>query len=281
LFNNIFQSIMDVIFAEIINGLISLFNTMDSMGANVLELPWVAAIIVFFRYLGWTLFLAGLAMAVFDAIIESQNGKPAIRDLSLNLIKGFLAVSLFTVLPVELFKFCVSLSGDLGRAITSIFQGAAFDSIGTLAAGAVLGFLNPLNLLNNLLFIIMIGYCVIKVFFANVKRGGILLINLAVGSLYMLSIPRGYMDGFHGWCKQVAALCLTQFLQTTILIAGLLTFSNHALAGMGLMLAAGEVPRIAERFGLDSSVKVNFMSSYYAVNSMVNMAKGVARAVAK
>ena len=123
----------------------------------------------------------------------------------------------------------------------------------------------------------MVGYCVIKVFFFNIKRGGVLLVNIAVGSLYMLSIPRGFWDGFHGWCKQVAALCITQLLQTVILTAGLLTFPAHPLAGLGLMLSAGEVPRIADRFGLDTSIRVNLM----AVNSMINMARGVMRAMAK
>lgn len=46
----------------------------------------------------------------------------------------------------------------------------------------------------------------IKVFFANLKRGGILLIQIAVGSLYMFSIPRGYTDGFTQWMKQVIGL---------------------------------------------------------------------------
>ena len=43
-----------------------------------------------------------------------------------------------------------------------------------------------------LFMIIMMGYAVIKVFFSNLKRGGILLIQIAVGSLYMFSVPRGY-----------------------------------------------------------------------------------------
>ena len=42
----------------------------------------------------------------------------------------------------------------------------------------------------------------IKVFFANLKRGGILLIQIAVGSLYMFSVPRGYLDGFYQWCSR-------------------------------------------------------------------------------
>jgi hypothetical protein len=62
-------------------------------------------------------------------------------------------------------------------------------------------------------------YAVVKVFFSNLKRGGILLIQIAVGSLYMFSVPRGYIDGFVQWCKQIVGLCLTAFLQVTILVA--------------------------------------------------------------
>lgn len=57
----------------------------------------------------------------------------------------------------------------------------------------------------NLLAIIALGYCVVKIFFSNIKRGGILLTQIAVGSLYMFSIPKGYTDGFIQWCKQVIA----------------------------------------------------------------------------
>lgn len=81
-----------------------------------------------------------------------------------------------------------------------------------LALGAVVG----------IFCLFMMGYTIFKVFFANLKRGGILLIMIAVGSLYMFSVPRGYLDGFTGWCKQVIALCLTTFLQSAILIAGLM-----------------------------------------------------------
>ena len=84
-----------------------------------------------------------------------------------------------------------------------------------------------------LFIIILMGYAVIKVFFANLKRGGILLIQIAVGSLYMFSVPRGYIDGFIQWTKQIIGLCLTAFLQATILTAGLLVVKEHALLGLG------------------------------------------------
>lgn len=127
--------------------------------------------------------------------------------------------------------------------------------------------------------IILMAYAVIKVFFSNLKRGGILLIQIAVGSLYMFSIPRGYIDGFTQWIKQVIGLCLTAFLQATILVAGLMVFKDHALLGLGLMLSAGEVPRIAGTFGLDTTTRANIMSAVYTAQAAINTTKVVAAAL--
>ena len=124
--------------------------------------------------------------------------------------------------------------------------------------------------------LILMAYAVIKVFFSNLKRGGILLIQIAVGSLYMFSVPRGYGDGFIQWCKQVIGLCLTAFLQATILVAGLMVFKDHALLGLGLMLSAGEIPRIAGAFGLDTTTKANLTSAVYTAQSAVNITRTVA-----
>lgn len=56
-------------------------------------------------------------------------------------------------------------------------------------------------------------------------------------------------------------------------VVGLLTFQDNMLLGLGVMLAAGEVPRIAQQFGLDSSVKVNMMSVVHATSTAVNMTR--------
>ena len=77
----------------------------------------------------------------------------------------------------------------------------------------------------------------------------------------MFSVPRGYIDGFVSWCKQVIGLCLTAFLQATILTAGLMVVKDNALLGLGLMLSARD-PRIAGAFGLDTSTRGNLMSAY-------------------
>ena len=160
-----------------------------------------------------------------------------------------------------------------------IGSGAGGRSIAALASDVLTGnFVTPSLL--SLLLMIALGYVVIKTFLANIKRGGILLIQIAVGSLYLFSVPRGYMDGFIGWCKQIIGLCLTAFLQTTLLFLGLLTWQTDFMLAIGILLAAGEVPRIAQQFGLDTSTKANMMSAVYAAQSAVNMTRTV-KAAAK
>ena len=95
----------------------------------------------------------------------------------------------------------------------------------------------------------------------------------------MFSVPRGYTDGFIQWCKQGIGLCLTAFLQATILVAGLMVFKDHALLGLGLMLSAGEIPRIAGAFGLDTTTRANIMSAVYTAQTAVNMTRTVVQAV--
>ena len=53
----------------------------------------------------------------------------------------------------------------------------------------------------------------------------------------------------------------------------LLTFQTDLLMGLGIMLAANEVPRIAQQFGLDSSVKINMMSVVHASTTAVNLSR--------
>ena len=180
-------------------------------------------------------------------------------------------------------KFSAEITGlgtsiaDVGKQIIEDFAAVTSLSDMTGAPDFILSMLtSPIMLI---FCIIAMGYAVIKVFFSNLKRGGILLIQIAVGSLYMFSVPRGYTEGFIQWIKQVIGLCLTAFLQATILVAGLMAFRQHLLLGLGLMLSAGEVPRIAGTFGLDTTTRANIMSAVYTAQAAVNTTKVVAAAL--
>lgn len=270
-------------FYETIYGAVAnFFALMGNMGSDIFELEWVQAVIKLFELFGWSLFATGIVVAVFDVAIEYQNGRANIQTTAINVLKGFFACSLIGVVPVELYKFCISLQNTFSQDLSALFaSGQTLDLAGTSTSVLEGSFAISTNVslnLFNLLAMIAFAYCVIKIFFQNIKRGGILLVQMAVGSLYMFSVPRGYMDGFVQWMKQVVAICLTAFMQTTLLFLGLLTFPQNMLLGLGIMLAANEVPRIAQQFGLDSSVRVNMMSVVHATTTAVNLTRSIVRA---
>ena len=291
--DKILGQIVDWFYGQVVGFLGNFFAEMGNMGVELFEMSWVQSIVLFFSYLAWALYGTGLVVACFECGIEYSSGRGNIRETALNAIKGFMAVSLFTVVPVRLYELSVTLQGQLTAGITGygasigdvasdiMQEFSAVESLTDLASGSFLGFGSITSGFMILFCIILMAYAIIKVFFANLKRGGILLIQIAVGSLYLFSVPRGYTDGFIQWCKQIIGLCLTAFLQATILIAGLMVFKDHALLGLGLMLSAGEIPRIAGAFGLDTTTRANIMSAVYTAQAAVNTTRTIVQAVSK
>ena len=291
--DKILGQIVDWFYGQVVGFLGNFFAEMGNMGVELFEMSWVQSIVLFFSYLAWALYGTGLVVACFECGIEYSSGRGNIRETALNAIKGFMAVSLFTVVPVRLYELSVTLQGQLTAGITGygasigdvasdiMQEFSAVESLTDLTSGPVLGFGSITSGFMILFCIILMAYAIIKVFFANLKRGGILLIQITVGSLYMFSVPRGYTDGFIQWCKQIIGLCLTAFLQATILIAGLMVFKDHALLGLGLMLSAGEIPRIAGAFGLDTTTRANIMSAVYTAQAAVNTTRTIVQAVSK
>ena len=291
--DKILGQIVDWFYGQVVGFLGNFFAEMGNMGVELFEMSWVQSIVLFFSYLAWALYGTGLVVACFECGIEYSSGRGDIRETALNAIKGFMAVSLFTVVPVRLYELSVTLQGQLTTGITGygasigdvasdiMQEFSAVESLTDLTSGPFLGFGSITSGIMILFCIILMAYAIIKVFFANLKRGGILLIQIAVGSLYMFSVPRGYTDGFIQWCKQIIGLCLSAFLQATILIAGLMVFKDHALLGLGLMLSAGEIPRIAGAFGLDTTTRANIMSAVYTAQAAVNTTRTIVQAVSK
>jgi hypothetical protein len=274
------DAVWDIMFEWVFNliygAIADLFEFINESTADLFSLAWVSSFISLFHHIGWILFVCGLIVVVFDTAIAYESGQANIKNTCLNVLKGFFAASLITVVPQRLYTFCTSLQGTFASDLLASFIGSTSDTVAGSALSVIAALASDVSLFS-LFFIILFGYCVIKVVFANIKRGGILLCQIAVGSLYMFSVPRGYTDGFVNWCKQVIATCLTAFLQTTILYIGLLTYTQHALLAVGICLSANEVPRIAQMFGLDTSVKVNMMS----ISSTVSMGSRFIRAVNK
>ena len=268
------KAMFEWLFNLIYGAISDLFTFINESTSDIFSLSWVNSFIRLFHNMGWILFACGLIMAVFECAVAYESGQNNIKNTALNVLKGFFAANLITVVPQRLYSFCTSLQGNFTTELMGNFISDTSETVTGTGLKIVIALAEDVSLFS-LFFIILFGYSTAKVIFANIKRGGILLCQIAIGSLYMFSVPRGYTDGFYSWCKQVVATCVTAFMQTTILYIGLLTYTQHALLAVGICLSANEIPRVAQMFGLDTSVKLNVTS----ISSTVSMGSRAVRTI--
>ena len=112
LWNTVSTSIWDLflkwIYESVYSALGDFFTMMAGMGTELFDLPWVQAFLKLFSLFGWSLFAAGLIVAVFDTAIEYQSMRQInIKRQILPMVYSFLAVSLFTIVPMII---CCSVS---------------------------------------------------------------------------------------------------------------------------------------------------------------------------
>lgn len=311
-----YSNIMDQAFSWIYYKLIECLNDftqyIGNMGADLFNDASIKAILSFFQIFASALLLIGIVMAFSEYAIGAESGRSNFRDTLFSISKAMLAVTLFTIVPVKLYQLSISMESMIGSAINaanfidgircSAESSAASTSSSNTLMGNIMDFFtqmisgNPvlsivgsitgtssstgephIPTVANLLF--LIAFCIgfFKVLFGNLKRGSILLIQICVCPFYILSLAMGYSDSFIGWCKQIVGLCFTAFIQNLLLTIGLLVFQHQMVIGTGIMLGAAEVPRIAGRYGMDTSVRANVSSVAYAANTTMSLVKAISR----
>ena len=266
------DDLMEWIYSCLIAFLNLFFMRINYMGTELFQTVYAKAVILLFARLGWVLFGVGAIVSVFECALECEAGRGSVKNTAINVIKGFLAVNLYHVVPVRLYNAAVLWQGLFGVNLAGMRNTGDMGTSAVASAGNMMTGGNG-EAIFGIFLIIAIGYSIIKVFFANIKRGGILLVQIAVGSLYMFSVPRGAGDGFRQWCRQVIGICLTAFLQSLLLTIGLRLFTDNMMLGVGVMLASTEVPRICGQFGLDTGTRVNVMGGVHAATTAINVAK--------
>lgn len=249
----------------------TIFTHITASSANIFNFDWFNVIVGVFSRFGTLLFAVGVVLALADVGIEYRRRGADIGGAMLNLGKGLLAVGLFSTVPVPFYTFCVNIQSVIMNvlAINWSFQDVSDALRATFAPGLLMVIM---------LIVIIVLMCII--YLDTLKRGGILLVQICIGSLYMISVPRGYMDNFYGWCKQVIALCLTTLFQNLLMFCGLMIIPTNLFLGIGTMVAAKEVPRICGQFGLDTSVKASFTNMAMGANASVQAIKTAAALLA-
>lgn len=98
----IWEETLDWLYSQLMGLISDFFQQMNNMGAQIFELSWVKAIILFFTQFGWAMFLIGLVVAVFDTAVGAQTGRADIKGTALNAMKGFS--------PYPCFPYCRCVS---------------------------------------------------------------------------------------------------------------------------------------------------------------------------
>lgn len=237
----------------------------------------VQAYLSFVEVFASILFVAGIVFAVSEwAINANEGGTEQIMGTFKYIILGLFTTLGFTTIPVLLMQFTAWCTNALITAGFAAGQQGQFEQ--TLNENLA----NDQNTFGGkllwMIFAVIFFFTVVKVFFSNMKRGGVLLILLLACPFHIFNIPRGHVDAFFSWCKQVLALYITTFAQNFLLALSLMimgTGSGINAANMclfiGILLASAEAPQVLQQFGLDSSVKASATQTIFAINGMTNL----------
>ena len=312
------EEIYHYVYYQVVSLATTMLDEVNGYTVDLFSNSIISAILNFFSMLAWGLGLLGAGIAVMDFCVSYRTGGGgSFLGTGMNMLRLLIALLTFSSIPVLLFQFSMDIYGsvrtaavgsmsgssasisDLAKgAIDSMFQSVYGSLPSTQLTGGIWSFLKQLqdgfqmtdvtdaafNTNANwwaLIQLVVLVWAIFKIFFGNLKRGGILLVQICVGSLHMLSLARGYTDGFSAWCKQVAATCFTAFVQNLLYLLALIMLQDaettNLYFGLGLMLVAAEVPRIAQMFGLDTSTRGNISSVVHTTSSVFTLVRQFAR----
>lgn len=263
-----------------------------SYNNNIIEILFkndaVINFLEFVLVIGSILYVTGIALSFANWAIDTNDGKNSIiLDTFKNTFIGLGALLSYTTIPILFLRFTNYICELLCQGLRNI---ALSKEVETLVSEGI--DTSKLFTLNSkffvFIYIIILFVCVCKLFLANIKRGGILLTLIFVGSFHMFSIPRGYLDSFWSWCKQVIGVCITAFIQNFLVALAFLFLSIGGTADLtsliisaGVALSASEAPRILQQFGLDTSMRANVSQAIFAVSGITNIRASLKRAPAR
>ena len=128
--NAIWDNLVKWLFNAFYDSIADVFTQMGDMGAEIFDLSWIEAAVHLFFLFGWVLFGVGVIVAAFDLAVEYQNGRANIKSTMLNVLKGFFAANLVTVVPVHLYTFCISLQNVFLKGLAADYVGAQSFNLG-------------------------------------------------------------------------------------------------------------------------------------------------------
>ena len=177
----IFMSYLSGMGKKAIADLLNEMNAPKRFGYDTWRISTVDYILSNERYIGDALFQKYYTTEMLPFILRRNQGQKA---------KYYVEGTNPPIISKEVFEAAQGLLNSTqstyhGSRNPQIFSGMMRCSCGATYAPHQGQRKNVLGMQNSRL---RLSYCVVKIFFQNIKRGGILLVQMSVGSLYMFSV---------------------------------------------------------------------------------------------
>lgn len=292
---------MNWIFNQILNSILQgvgqLFAWISHISLDLFSVPIVQNALILCQWVGFLLLTVGVLFGIFNYVIASKDGETVdFTSLILNIIYGLIATVMLK--PAAIFIFNIStvfqnLFNILVGTVNSV-QLTRPESVSSFFVRLETG-LDGLGAFWSLIVIVVIIISIIIVFFQCIKRSGIYLIQIMIGYLYIFSIPSGGSDGFIEWCRQTIAIAVTNAIQVGILYIGLCLLSNNmvnikdlhvsgsinSLLGIGVILSATSVEKLAGRFGMAVNSRQHIGGAISQANASVSLGSSIGKVIGR
>lgn len=247
---------MDIIFNylkdKIIGGAGDVIVFMTQASINLLQNEIVKNVLDLFEYIGWLILVIGVLFAIANLYIRFlETGRLELHFFIINVTQSIIAIFFLRVGATEIFI----LGNTLNKLICKVTSEPDYNK----SINSFVDYLVTMRF--NTIWILFIGLvAIISIMvslFQIMKRGGMYIAQIAMGYIYLFSLPAGNTDGFSEWIKQTVAIALTNVLQTTLLFVGMNLMAREGkdiILGLGVILGASSVEKIAGRYGMSTSI---------------------------
>ena len=223
------EEVYHYVYYQLTSVALTMLDDVNGLSINFFSNEFIQAIVNFFTLFAWGLGLTGAAIAIMDFAVSYQTGGGgSFTGTGMNMLRLLVALLTFSSIPILLFQTSMDIYGTVRSVVVGSMDGATV-SITDLVKGAVqsmfksvYGTLPPVKIANGiweflkkltdgfqatdpadaalssnadwwaLIQLIILVWAIFKIFFSNLKRGGILLVQICRINAHACACTRIY-----------------------------------------------------------------------------------------
>lgn len=270
--------ILNYFLNNIFKGAAKLISDASASSVDIFKQDAVQDLMNFFQELGWVILAVGILFGVANFCINRIEGSYVpLDELFTNIFEGVIATAFIQPGAIFIFNLADTITSSI-QSISKVNDEASIGKIINALLSVITGYGLMWAIFLGFIFILLWGL----VYFQAFKRSALYLMQIIVGYLYVFGLPSGNTEGVFDWCRQTAALAVTNVLQiSTLIIALNLMLSGKFFPSLILLFAALEAEKIAGRFGMSVGSRKTIGAGLRAAGGAVNMISSVTRLVGR